>query len=268
MSQPPQENPLKERLSPQQFQHTVEFYEADQKLNHDDRIEMAQQLRDVITGSSYVSYGAGFAMSTLPTLYYQFLLRKPINTKRFVQRPFISFLFGLSGLVTTRQYALESQLRNKEANITNPRIQQVWKILRPTEVPLFYFYYIQSAKDPSIIAKDPRGFTKEMFENVRFDPELAKRAAHKGKDPRGELGGMEESHPSHWDELRQESGLVTPAIQNQYGDSPFTFPRRDDRENDDPFSFADQNILSPESGSKDDTSKSSWDAIRRGQGRN
>ena len=53
------ENPLQNILTPSQFQQCVQFYEADQKLDHAERVALATQLQTLAMKTSLAGYTTG-----------------------------------------------------------------------------------------------------------------------------------------------------------------------------------------------------------------
>ena len=82
------ENPLQNILTPSQFQQCVQFYEADQKLDHAERVALATQLQTLAMKTSLAGYTTGmlgFSLQRFITvLLGGFLLRCFWCKDRFV----------------------------------------------------------------------------------------------------------------------------------------------------------------------------------------
>ena len=71
------ENPLQNILTPSQFQQCVQFYEADQKLDHAERVALATQLQTLAMKTSLAGYTTGMLGFFAPTFYYRAVGRVP-----------------------------------------------------------------------------------------------------------------------------------------------------------------------------------------------
>ena len=87
------ENPLQNILTPSQFQQCVQFYEADQKLDHAERVALATQLQTLAMKTSLAGYTTGmlgFSLQRFITVLLGGFL--PVV---LVQRPFCRWYWGL-----------------------------------------------------------------------------------------------------------------------------------------------------------------------------
>ena len=88
------ENPLQNILTPSQFQQCVQFYEADQKLDHAEGCIGTQlQTREDEFGRVYYGYARVFA----PTFYYRAVGRVP--TRCFGAKTVLSLVLGFGTLL-------------------------------------------------------------------------------------------------------------------------------------------------------------------------
>lgn len=154
-------NPLQEVLSPEQFRKCVKFYENDQKLDHTERITIANQLQSIGLKSNVLGYVSGMIGFSLPTIYYGIRGFRP--TPLFVvQRPFFSLALGFGTLILggnlTAKYLYEKAKKEKYAD---PNIVNVWKTIEYPYLNLYTIYYTRTAMFPIFIIRDPRECTYE-----------------------------------------------------------------------------------------------------------
>ena len=122
------ENPLQNILTPSQFQQCVQFYEADQKLDHAERVALATQLQTLAMKTSLAGYTTGmlgFSLQRFITvLLGGFLLRC------FGAKTVLSLVLGfgtlLAGNNLTAKYLYE---KNRKQGFANQNITDVWKTM-------------------------------------------------------------------------------------------------------------------------------------------
>lgn len=205
------ENPLKAKLSPQQFDAACRFYDADQELTPKDRDDIADQLKPVLKKTSFISYGLATVGFFTPTIYYHFWGPKypptivPTNDGGFkkvpnplnsmIRRPFLGFFIGLATLLVLAQVVGKYTFNNKRESITDPVERRVWDSMDYRQAGMFYMYYKRTAVDALYQVRDPRGFTRE---NV-----------HEGITKGGEhfANALHPKVPSQWDMIRANAGV-------------------------------------------------------------
>ncbi|EER30779.1 conserved hypothetical protein [Candida tropicalis MYA-3404] len=192
-------NPLQEVLTPAQFQQCVNFYEADQKLDHAERVSLANQLQSIALKSNVAGYVAGMVGFSLPTIYYGMRGLRP--TPLFaVQRPFFSLVLGFGTLMAggnlTAKYLYE---KAKQEKYTDPNISNVWKTLEFPVMNFYTFYYTRTAMFPLFIIRDPRTCTYSAEkQNPHFTEALNL----------GQTDNTGKEHPlSVWDKVRINHGF-------------------------------------------------------------
>ena len=77
------DNILRDRLGPEKFEKAVEFYDADQKLTPEDRVQIRDDLKLVLVGDNLASYGSGLIGFLMPTIYMRFFKKGLVNAKSF-----------------------------------------------------------------------------------------------------------------------------------------------------------------------------------------
>lgn len=77
------DNILRDRLGPEKFEKAVEFYDADQKLTPEDRVQIRDDLKLVLVGDNLASYGSGLIGFLMPTIYMRFSRRGWSMQSRF-----------------------------------------------------------------------------------------------------------------------------------------------------------------------------------------
>ena len=87
------DNILRDRLGPEKFEKAVEFYDADQKLTPEDRVQIRDDLKLVLVGDNLASYGSGLIGFLMPTIYMRFSRRGWSMQSRF-QKPLLSGQLG------------------------------------------------------------------------------------------------------------------------------------------------------------------------------
>lgn len=189
-------NPLQKKLSPAQFDASVKFYEADHELESSDRSEIAHDLQSIVTMTSTAGYGAGMVGFFAPTIYSKYVKRINLPAGRFLYKPFLSFLVGLSTMLVAHQgvarVQFNSQISKLEAQAsTKPKQLQVWKSMDYHQAGLFYLYFRQSSTDPSFILKDPRTIKEH---EVTVHPSM------KHLEEGDFVGSL-------WNKIREENGI-------------------------------------------------------------
>lgn len=204
------ENPLERRLSPEQFDAAVRFYEADQEITPSDRDVIANDLRGVLSTTSFWSYGMATLGFLTPTMYYKLWgpklpdawITTPQGTKRvpnpmnsLIRRPFLGFFIGLGTLMLTLQVVGKWQYNKKAQTITNPNERRVWDAMDYRQAGMFYIYFRKTAVDASYQVRDPRSFTRENI--------------YEGFTRRGDAfaNALHPQEVSQWDLIRANNGL-------------------------------------------------------------
>lgn len=193
------ENPLQNILTPSQFQQCVQFYEADQKLDHAERVALATQLQTLAMKTSLAGYTTGMLGFFAPTFYYRAVGRVP--TPLFlVQRPFLSLVLGfgtlLAGNNLTAKYLYE---KNRKQGFANQNITDVWKTMDFPYLNFFTLYYSRTSMFPNFIMRDPRTCSYQLLkqENLHFTQAI-------------KLGHLDSEGKEHvlsvWDKVRLNHG--------------------------------------------------------------
>lgn len=250
------ENPLKKKLTKEQFDASVKFYEADHSLTPEDRDDIANDLQSILFKTSIIGYTGGMLGFLSPTAYYRFVKHRsiPANAIRpWVYKPGLSFLLGLMTLTVvhppvTKYYfnQFKGQLQDKPEK---SRQLNAWNTFDYHQAGLFYVYYRSSAKNPALILEDPRSYTMEKLHQVRYIPTHDEQIRQK----HGQL--------SHWDQLRIQNGFEPsqqPEVDNNtskqepdfFNDNDPAQEPNQDKEHQ--FSFDSDN----------QNQKSKWDEIR------
>lgn len=222
-------NPLKQKLLPQQFEAAVNFYEADKELTVAERNQIGEDLKQVIMKTAFVGYTSGVLAFFTPGTYNKYY-GKPNSTnvppgalftaggrplpvspmKRFVHKPFLSFMIGLSTMMITNQLTCWYLCKQKQESIhDNEKLKRVWQTIDYHQATMFFLYYRKSAENPSFIVKDPRNFTND---EIHYRPPPPSRDQHSHftnalgigytKTPQEKGGEL-----SHWDQIRIANGF-------------------------------------------------------------
>lgn len=244
-------NPLLEKLTPTQFQHTVQFYEADQQLTPEDRIAISDDLMHRVRVATFGGVGTSTLMVLAPTMYARikgippFDSATPLIRRPRMYKPFWSFMLSLGTMLLVNQqlckYEFTKQIRDLEDKGASKEKQlAAWKAMDYHQAGLFFLYFKKTAEDPTYKLKDPRKVTMESLHEVRYHP---------SKDSHGP--------PDHtkWEKIRKENGFVDPLQNNTSDDdnktndqNEFTKGFDDNQENDEPSK-----------------PKSVWESIRSGK---
>lgn len=208
-----QENPLLHKLTPQQFEASVKFYEADHQLLHEDRQVIAQDLQNVVFSTAFFGYGAGVSSFMIPTAYYalaqgnQATVRRSAPVPRgLIKKPFLSFLIGVTAMMVTNQqvckYKFNSKIQEEDQSSSNRAA--VWKSMDYHQASLFYLYYRKTAENPDFIIQDPRKIDNQSLHKVHYDPH---KDPHKDEHFTSTLGLNNGEGLSHWDQIRLNNGF-------------------------------------------------------------
>lgn len=209
------DNPLLNKLTPQQFDASIRFYEADKKLNPEDRGEVANDLQSIMYKTAFIGYGSAMGNFFLPTIINRFqhpsVPSTPAKIRPFVHKPVLSFLIGLTALLITNQqvakYQFSKKIESLETVSSKKNQLEAWKAMDYHQASLFFLYYRKTAENPRFVVKDPRTFTEQSLHEVRYDPPSKDRHFTKalgiGREDNSEKGSM-----SHWDQIRTANGFA------------------------------------------------------------
>lgn len=210
-------NPLLHKLTPKQFEASVKFYEADQKLKTEDREAVAEDLQSIMLKTAFIGYGSAMGNFFIPTIVNRFQNPKRVgvpNTSRFsIHRPFLSFLIGLTALMVTNQqvakYQFSKEIDSLQGDSSKKHQMEVWKAMDYHQASLFFLYYRKTAENPSFIIKDPRTYTEKTQHEVHYNPPSAKSLSFTSALGFGQGPSDSDRGPlSHWDEIRIANGFV------------------------------------------------------------
>ncbi|CUM64828.1 uncharacterized protein PRCAT00002443001 [Priceomyces carsonii] len=204
------DNPLTHRLSPQQFQASIKFYEADQKLTPEDRLNLSNDLQSIVFKTAFVSYGSAVAAFGIPSFYNKFVAQPvPLKVRPLIYKPFLSFLLGLTTMMVVNQQTLKYQFQKKidyyQGTLKTNQLN-AWRAMDYHQASLFYVYYRRTADNPSFIISDPRNFTEKTLHEVHFAP-----PKHKNQHYTSALGighdGYDAAGSSTWERIRLANGF-------------------------------------------------------------
>ncbi|CAI5760098.1 unnamed protein product [Candida verbasci] len=188
-------------LNQTQFNQSVKFYEADSKLTQNDRIQIAKDLQSILISKNIVGYTTSMFGFLTPTIYYRYIKKAPVNKISWIQKPFLSFIIGLTNLAVMNSYVSKRNWKYKlEDNTMNEREREVWSLMDPVNILPFYFYYSRSSKNPAFKLKDPRSYNPNevMFDKETYEKQKEKENGH----------FLDNSHDlTSWDKIRLASGF-------------------------------------------------------------
>lgn len=257
----------------------LNFYEADHRLTHEDRLVLASDL----LSARKEQFLSGFVFSSAalfaPSLYKSHRAKLAAKasgspgltlTRPTLHKPFLSVSVAvgvyfltmyLSGRVTmdlkiqqltrdrTNYQLSEDERESKE------RLLEVWKTFRPERLPLFAFYYQDTSAKPEHIMKDPRELAAQLSVGGSYSP--GQPVVNSG-----------DHTPSAWAQIRKENGFTesTNQYQSRYGSAgPNTVESFGDNESNDTFYLDESDPASKKSDtSKSDRPMSAWDRVRKG----
>ncbi|KAI3404169.2 hypothetical protein KGF56_003069 [Candida oxycetoniae] len=160
MTESSSENYLQNKLSPQQFQESIDFYEADRQLTVEDRLRLTKELQSILVSNNLIGYSAGMVGLLVPTIYYKLIKKQSPNKLSFIQKPLFSFFFGFANMMVVSSIVERRSYYDVLNNGTlNDRQLNVWKRMDWQKVPAFFYYYLKSSKDPRFKLRDPRSIT-------------------------------------------------------------------------------------------------------------
>lgn len=229
------------------FDLAVKFYEADQKLNRDDRQLLGSLYTKVTYSTLFFGWGAFFAMASIP-FYRQKLRtgsRKGTSIGTATLLGFAGMIFGAPiGSKMTYNWQVDSLQE------TNPRCYEVAKILKPSEAMKWMMYYKLTADHPEHLMKDPRSAeaaqqrNKKLMQNrdpmglysgPRFDmqqgPSKAVEDQQKTEFEEAEVEGISTddvpsndggANISSWDKVRLQNGMKTDSSNSGSGGSSWS----------------------------------------------
>lgn len=209
------DNPLLNKLTPQQFDASIRFYEADKKLNPEDRGEVANDLQSIMYKTAFIGYGSAMGNFFVPTIINRFqhpsVPSTPTKIRPFVHKPFLSFLIGLTALLITNQqvakYQFSKKIESLESESSKKNQLEAWKSMDYHQASLFFLYYRKTAENPRFVVKDPRTFTEQSLHEVRYDPPSKDRHFTKALGI-GREDDSEKHEMSHWDQIRTANGFA------------------------------------------------------------
>lgn len=258
-----EQNPLLQRLTPKQFNASVNFYEGDKDLTVHDREQIANDLGKVVTRTAVGSYLSGFLGFFALTGYKRLVNPKrglsispdPLRPGRFVHQPFLSFLIGLTTMIATNEVSGRYQFHNKleqlQQDLRKQNQYRVWQAMDHHQASLFFLYYKRSSEDPSVILKDPRKFTEKSLHEVQYRPPKPKSNANSvlgRQDDSRQIENPDTKELTHWEQIRIANGFtVNPTNTNTSTSS--TGPDESDEANSET--------------SESTSTGTSWDRIRQ-----
>lgn len=194
-------NPLLQKLTPQQFEASVHFYEADRNLNHEDRVDLANDLGKVATQMVVTRMSLGTLAFASPTIYYKYYVKTKLPL--LVHKPFLSVFLGLSTMIGVNELLGNYEFEQKRRQVQSRSIRQydVWKAMDYHQTSFFYLYYIKSSQDESYILKDPRKFTEKSLHEVHYKPK------HQQINSNSSTDNASEHKTTHWDQIRAANGF-------------------------------------------------------------
>ncbi|KAI3404168.1 hypothetical protein KGF56_003068 [Candida oxycetoniae] len=157
-------NPLQEILTGQQFQQCVNFYEADQRLDQNDRLTIATALQSIALKSNLVGYTCGMLGFFAPTAYFK-LAKKPAPTPWFlIQYPFLSLCLGFGTLIVGNNVTTKHLFNKAKQDVTqyppNANVYNIWQNMSYQNIGAYTLYYFRTSFNPMFIIRDPRLATK------------------------------------------------------------------------------------------------------------
>ncbi|KAK6458724.1 uncharacterized protein RJT20DRAFT_123782 [Scheffersomyces xylosifermentans] len=270
------DNPLLQKLGADQFRASVRFYEADQKLTPEDRKTISDDLQSILLRTNFYGYGSSILGFAMPTLYYKLKGVKPPQVVApgfrpytpLVQKPFLSFMVGLTALLITNQqvckYQFQQKLNSFQDRYTESNQVDVWKAMDFHQAGLFYLYYLRTSTDPSFIIKDPRTFTRQQQHEVHVIPP-SQRSSHfsdalgLGHKKHSDNGQIQGEGLSHWDRIRIANGFDISEAPKEDAAPSIKAPEASDSFVEDDINELDKNVES-----NSNAPKSAWDSIRKG----
>lgn len=210
-------NPLLHKLTPKQFEASVKFYEADQKLKTEDRESVAGDLQSIMFKTAFIGYGSAIGNFFIPTIVNRYQNPKktgiPTKVRPTVHKPFLSFIIGLTAMLITNQQVAKYQFSKKigslEGDSSKKNQMEVWRAMDYHQASLFFLYFRKTAENPSFIIKDPRGYTEKTQHEVHYNPPSAKSLHFTSALGIGSGNNdSENDSTSHWDQIRVANGFV------------------------------------------------------------
>ncbi|KAI5960021.1 hypothetical protein KGF57_001965 [Candida theae] len=217
---PTEYNYLKSRLSPQQLQASIDFYEADSKLTPEDREKLKQELQSVLVSNNLIGYSAGMIGLITPTIYYRLIKKQTPSKLSFIQKPFLSFFLGLANMIAVSTIVQRKSFNDKisSGELSGAQLN-AWKHMEWHNIGAFYYYYLKSSKDPKYKLQDPRTVTVDPAtrrvvepspDKVSFDPQVYKEKEFHQREGTNVINGVglnDHHNLSHWDKIRLANGF-------------------------------------------------------------
>ncbi|KAG5420242.1 hypothetical protein I9W82_002122 [Candida metapsilosis] len=162
-------NPLKNILTPDQFQKCINFYEADQRLNHNDRATIASQLQSIAIKSNLIGYTSGFGTLVAGNYY---------SGKYFFKKT-----------------------KENPSSFPNSNVANVWKNMEYQNVGTYTLYYLRTTFNPMFIIRDPRTCSDEALIDAKQNGHFTDSIGLGHTDSTGQ------KHPlSAWDRVKLHHG--------------------------------------------------------------
>lgn len=208
-------------IPPQQVKSLLRFYEADHQLTPEDRGILADDLvaarsRQLISGM-LTSLIALFTPSMMKHFRDQARAKATgatAPTRPVFARPGLSISVACLTYFITMLYSgkvsmdLKIELLGREkadylleehARLSKVRQFNVWKSLSADRLPLFAYYYQDTAVNPDHIMKDPRKLAAEHPNAGTYQP---------NSSTTQEFVIDSEKHTSAWSQIRQQNGII------------------------------------------------------------
>lgn len=161
------DNPFN-KLSKDQFDASVKFYEADSILTHENRVSLQSHLKSSLLKIGLIGYSVATLGFSGPSIYKRFYLGGPT---KLIHRPFLSFLTGVSSLILGNELAGRYYYQKKSQELQSQTVEyNAWNAMERHQLSLFYLYYLKTSQDESYKVKDPRTFKSSDLHEVHYNP--------------------------------------------------------------------------------------------------
>lgn len=195
------DNPLKGKLTQEQFDAGVKFYEADHVLTDSERLLIAADLKSVLFKSTSLSYLAGFIGLITPTIIHNARNKTLTGIKKFtIFKPPLSVISGIFAINMTSPPLTSYYFNQKKQELASSgKTNQVnmFNVIDPLQTGVLFLYFQNSAKNPSIKIEDPRTITLEKLEEIKNHHRNPNHAQAKEAQARAA-----QNSANQWDQVR------------------------------------------------------------------
>lgn len=218
---------LGKKIKREDFDHLMDFYEADHRLSTAERQVMSKDLTNSGLSTMLWALLDSSIVVTMPLVYRRYQEKKlggslpaPARLPAFFKLIFF-LVAGLGVYFWSSKYHAKTDQQYRIASLetdctsgkfseqeveTKQKLLDVWKSLDSSKLSLFTVYYFKTAADPSLAMKSPKDMVSFDPHAVMYVPPSGEQLEHSSR-VFGAVKEHERQAP-HWDKIREVNGFI------------------------------------------------------------